>query len=199
MSMSRSRPATRAPFGVISTARPPASRSGVGAGVTATGRSTGTAAGWSHFVTVGTDTPTSCARRVTDPPCRSRIRARATVARRNAWGYRTWLRILPCASRRASARRHRISSSIVAPPRRGGATMRYAARHLPDGETRGVTANLRQAQITADRWQALLETDSVSKQETDQAVSALSAMKATVNSNAANVRRLEQLQGFEKI
>ena len=34
-------------------------------------------------------------------------------------------------------------------------------------------ANLRQAQITADRWQALLETDSVSKQETDEAVSAL--------------------------
>src|SRR5437899_3736298 len=60
-------------------------------------------------------------------------------------------------------------------------------------------ANRRQAQITADRWQALLETDSVSKQETDQAVSALSAMKATVDSNAANVRRLEQLQGFEKI
>ena len=60
-------------------------------------------------------------------------------------------------------------------------------------------ANLRQAQITADRWRALLETDSVSKQETDQAVSALSATKATVDSNAANVRRLEQLQGFEKI
>src|SRR5260370_17204522 len=60
-------------------------------------------------------------------------------------------------------------------------------------------ANLRQAQITADRWRALLETDSVSKQETDQAVSALSAMKATVDSNAANVRRLEQLQAFEKI
>ena len=60
-------------------------------------------------------------------------------------------------------------------------------------------ANLRQAQITADRWQALLETDSVSKQETDVAVSALNAMKATVDSNAANVRRLEQLQAFEKI
>jgi RND family efflux transporter MFP subunit len=60
-------------------------------------------------------------------------------------------------------------------------------------------ANLRQAQITADRWRALLETDSVSQQETDQAVSALSAMKATVNSNAANVRRLEQLQAFENI
>jgi len=60
-------------------------------------------------------------------------------------------------------------------------------------------ANLRQAQITADRWSALLESDSVSKQETDQALSALSAMKATVESNAANVRRLEQLQGFERI
>jgi RND family efflux transporter MFP subunit len=60
-------------------------------------------------------------------------------------------------------------------------------------------ANLRQAQITADRWQALLESDSVSKQETDVAVSAFSAMKATVNSNVANVRRLEQLQGFQKI
>jgi len=60
-------------------------------------------------------------------------------------------------------------------------------------------ANLRQAQITADRWLALLESDSVSKQETDQAVSALSAMKATVDSNAANVRRLEQLRGFEKV
>jgi RND family efflux transporter MFP subunit len=60
-------------------------------------------------------------------------------------------------------------------------------------------ANLRQAQITADRWQALLATDSVSKQETDVAVSALSASKATADSNAANVRRLEQLQSFEKI
>ena len=60
-------------------------------------------------------------------------------------------------------------------------------------------ANLRQAQITADRWQTLLETDSVSKQETDVAVNALSAMKATVSSNVANVRRLEQLQDFEKI
>jgi RND family efflux transporter MFP subunit len=60
-------------------------------------------------------------------------------------------------------------------------------------------ANLRQAQITADRWSELLKSDSVSRQETDQAVSALSATKAIVESNAANVRRLEQLQAFEKI
>jgi RND family efflux transporter MFP subunit len=60
-------------------------------------------------------------------------------------------------------------------------------------------ANLKQAEITAERWKGLLESGSVSQQETDVAVNALGAMKATVNSNAANVRRLEQLQGFEKI
>ena len=60
-------------------------------------------------------------------------------------------------------------------------------------------ANLRQAEITAERWQSMVESGAVSKQETDQAVNALGAMRATVNSNVANVRRLEQLQGFEKI
>ena len=60
-------------------------------------------------------------------------------------------------------------------------------------------ANLRQAQITADRWQALLKSDSVSQQETDQAVNALHATRATADSNAANVRRLEELQGFQKV
>ena len=60
-------------------------------------------------------------------------------------------------------------------------------------------ANLRQAEITADRWEALWKTDSVSKQETDVAVSAFHAMKATVDSNMSNVRRLEELQGFQKI
>jgi RND family efflux transporter MFP subunit len=60
-------------------------------------------------------------------------------------------------------------------------------------------ANLRQAEITADRWEALWKTDSVSKQETDVAVNAFHAMKATVDSNLSNVRRLEELQGFQKI
>jgi RND family efflux transporter MFP subunit len=60
-------------------------------------------------------------------------------------------------------------------------------------------ANLRQAEITAERWQGLLESGSVSKQETDQAVNGLAAMKSTVSSSAANVRRLEQLVGFEKV
>src|SRR5579863_647635 len=60
-------------------------------------------------------------------------------------------------------------------------------------------ANEQLAVITATRWQNLLKTNSVSKQETDQAVSDLSAKRAVVDSMTANVRRLEQLQSFEKI
>ncbi len=60
-------------------------------------------------------------------------------------------------------------------------------------------ANLNLATTTADRWKKLLEEDSVSKQETDQAVSNLQAQKATVDSNAANVHRLQELQSFEKV
>lgn len=60
-------------------------------------------------------------------------------------------------------------------------------------------ANLNLAKITAARWQDLVSTGSVSQQETDQAVSNLSAVKAGAESSAANVRRLEQLQSFERI
>src|ERR1700677_3459957 len=55
------------------------------------------------------------------------------------------------------------------------------------------------AEITATRWQNLLKTDSVSKQETDQAVQDLSARQATVESMSADVQRLEQLQSYEKV
>src|SRR6202043_318383 len=60
-------------------------------------------------------------------------------------------------------------------------------------------ANLNIAKITATRWQGLVSNGSVSQQETDQAVSNLSAVKAAAESSSANVRRLEQLQSFEKI
>ena len=60
-------------------------------------------------------------------------------------------------------------------------------------------ANLNIAKITASRWQDLVSTGSVSQQETDQAVSNLNAVTAAVESSAANVRRLEQLQAFEKV
>jgi RND family efflux transporter MFP subunit len=60
-------------------------------------------------------------------------------------------------------------------------------------------ANLQMAQITAARWQHLLETDSVSRQETDQAVSDLRSKQAMLNASKANVDRLEQLQAFERV
>ena len=60
-------------------------------------------------------------------------------------------------------------------------------------------ANYDLAKITSDRWQFLLKSNSVSKQETDQAVANQAAQKAVVDSNSANVRRLEQLQSFEKV
>src|SRR5260221_309605 len=60
-------------------------------------------------------------------------------------------------------------------------------------------ANLNIAKITANRWLDLVGNGSVSQQETDQAVSNLSAVKAAAESSAANLRRLEQLQAFKKI
>ena len=60
-------------------------------------------------------------------------------------------------------------------------------------------ANLKLSEITATRYQDLLKTDSVAKQETDNAVGQYNANKAIVQAQQANVRQLEQLQSFEKI
>jgi RND family efflux transporter MFP subunit len=60
-------------------------------------------------------------------------------------------------------------------------------------------ANYNIAKITASRWEDLVSTGSVSQQETDQAKSDLTARKAAADSSASNVRRLEELQSFEKI
>ena len=60
-------------------------------------------------------------------------------------------------------------------------------------------ANLKLSEITATRYQDLLKTDSVAKQDTDNAVGQLNANKAIVQAQQANVRQLEQLQSFEKI
>lgn len=60
-------------------------------------------------------------------------------------------------------------------------------------------ANSNLAQTTAERYQNLLQSDSVSKQETDNAVAAGRAQAATVTSAQANVKRRAELQGFQKI
>jgi RND family efflux transporter MFP subunit len=60
-------------------------------------------------------------------------------------------------------------------------------------------ANYNLSQITAARNENLLKTHSVSTQERDNAVNGNAANKAMVDSNQANVARLEQLQAFEKV
>jgi RND family efflux transporter MFP subunit len=60
-------------------------------------------------------------------------------------------------------------------------------------------ANYDLAQITAARYQSLLASDSVAKQDVDNAVGDAHAKKARVDSAADNVKRLEQLQSFEKV
>jgi RND family efflux transporter MFP subunit len=60
-------------------------------------------------------------------------------------------------------------------------------------------ANLRLGQITAERYTDLFKTDSVAKQEVDNAVQDAAAKGATVKSAQANVARLEQMVAFEKV
>jgi RND family efflux transporter MFP subunit len=60
-------------------------------------------------------------------------------------------------------------------------------------------SNLELSKTTAERWQGLVKTRSVSQQSTDQAVDNLSATQASVDSYTANVRRLEDLVSFEKV
>ena len=60
-------------------------------------------------------------------------------------------------------------------------------------------ANYELAQTTAARYEFLLKSDSVSKQDVDNTVGDEHAKKAMVDSATDNVKRLEQLQSFEKV
>ena len=60
-------------------------------------------------------------------------------------------------------------------------------------------ANLRLSQITNDRYEGLKNTDSVAQQDVDNAHGDYAAKKATVDSAAYNVKRLEDLQSFTKV
>jgi RND family efflux transporter MFP subunit len=60
-------------------------------------------------------------------------------------------------------------------------------------------ANANLSKITATRYQELIKTDGVSKQEVDNAVGDLEAKVANVKSAEANVRRLEDLESFKHI
>jgi RND family efflux transporter MFP subunit len=55
------------------------------------------------------------------------------------------------------------------------------------------------AKISADRWENLRKTDSVSAQEADQQTSGYKQAQANLAAADANVHRLEQLEGFKEV
>ncbi len=70
---------------------------------------------------------------------------------------------------------------------------------VAEADLKSAEANLDLANTTAARYLNLLKTNSVSKQETDQATGDAAAKKAAVDAAMANVRRLQQLQSFERV
>jgi len=62
-----------------------------------------------------------------------------------------------------------------------------------------IVAQLELAKISAERWENLRKSDSVSAQEADQQTSSYKQAQANLAAADANVRRLEQLEGFKKV
>jgi membrane fusion protein, multidrug efflux system len=62
-----------------------------------------------------------------------------------------------------------------------------------------IAAQLEIAKISADRWQNLRKTDSVSQQEADMQASSYQQAVANLAAADANVRRLEQLESFKHV
>jgi len=62
-----------------------------------------------------------------------------------------------------------------------------------------IKAALGLAKISADRWENLRKTDSVSQQEADQQTSGYEQAKANLAAADANVRRLEELESFKNV
>ena len=60
-------------------------------------------------------------------------------------------------------------------------------------------ANQKIADLTAQRWRDLRASDSVSKQEADEKIASAASGDAQMQSAHANVQRLKELSGFEKI
>jgi RND family efflux transporter MFP subunit len=66
-------------------------------------------------------------------------------------------------------------------------------------ELERMQANADLAGVTSNRWQTLLAKHAVSQQEADQTRANYIAAQAAVDASRANVRRLEQLQSYERI
>ena len=72
--------------------------------------------------------------------------------------------------------------------------LRQAQADLADAQASQKIAN-----ITADRWRGLQDTDSVSKQEADEKISLAATGEARLQAAQANLQRLRELSGFKKI
>jgi RND family efflux transporter MFP subunit len=62
-----------------------------------------------------------------------------------------------------------------------------------------IRAQVDLAKISADRWESLLASNAVSVQEADQQKSGYQQARASLAAADANVRRLEQLEGFKDV
>jgi RND family efflux transporter MFP subunit len=60
-------------------------------------------------------------------------------------------------------------------------------------------ANVTLAEVTAKRYQDLIHTNAVAQQEVDTSSQSLSAQQAALQADDANVKRLEEMQSFERV
>ena len=68
-----------------------------------------------------------------------------------------------------------------------------------EADLKTAQANQQLAQSTNVRWQALVAKHAVSQQEADQMASDFAAKQAATAASEANVRRLQQLQSYERV
>jgi RND family efflux transporter MFP subunit len=68
-----------------------------------------------------------------------------------------------------------------------------------EAELNTAQANANNARIQAERYTGLVQSDAVSRQDTDTYVNQAASTAAQVRSAQANVERLRQLQSFEKV
>jgi RND family efflux transporter MFP subunit len=68
-----------------------------------------------------------------------------------------------------------------------------------EADVANAEANRNIANLTAERWRGLRETDSVSKQEADEKLSVAATSTAQLEAARANLQRLRELTSFKKI
>ena len=68
-----------------------------------------------------------------------------------------------------------------------------------EADVKTAQSNLNIAGETATRWKGLLAKNAVSRQEADQTFSNLAASQSTLSAQQANLKRLQELQQFERI